>query len=103
MKNGHLSGEFVSDYSGTWMVSISAISGVDAGQENLLYLTVNGERLEESMIRTYRNEWNPSFTSVTGGRSVFLSLSAGDSVFLHADKAAGSVSKITTCFYLVAT
>ena len=93
-------GEFVSDFSETWMISVTVASGVDAGQENLLHLYLNGQRVEESAIRTYRNDWAPSYTAVTGGRTLFLSLSEGDSVILHADKITGSVSQVTTCFQL---
>ena len=58
-------GEFVSDFSETWMISVTVASGVDAGQENLLHLYLNGQRVEESAIRTNRNDWAPSYTAVT--------------------------------------
>ena len=76
-------GEFVSDFSETWMISVTVASGVDAGQENQEWL---GPKLHSGHS--------------TGGRTLFLSLSEGDSVILHADKITGSVSQVTTCFQL---
>ena len=92
-------GIFTAPLAGTWSISFSLYSMPNPGEYNLIYLYKNGQQIEETEHYTgHLSVGGSGRMWFTGGRNVFLSLDAGDTVEMRADSSGESTQIIMICY-----
>ena len=90
----HISGIFTVPETGVWRMSFSMESRVYSDEDNIAYLSLNGEGVDESEHRTYSQS---GVVQSTGGRQVTRELTAGDNIEIRATRMDGEYRRILFC------
>jgi len=75
-------GIFKCGQAGTYSVSWSCLNWLDGGGDNEIFLFRNGSRIEESLHLSHNDSGNQKI-SYTGGKTMILSLTSGDQLWLQ--------------------
>merc|ERR1712226_936700 len=78
-------GTFTCLTPGHYTVTYSGYSGLDPGEANYIYLSVNGERVEESEYYERTSSGLGEWIITQGSRSLILHLGLGDTLQLRTD------------------
>ena len=93
-------GIFTSPKSGVWLVSFSVVSTVRNKGNNWVWVYVNNKKLGHTEYRTKASNLSEGqFIASSGGRTLFLNLNRGDTVYLKTGIVADNVWHINTCFH----
>ena len=93
-------GIFTAPLAGTWSISFSLSSSPDPEDYNAIFLYKNGRQISETRHYT-GNHVGSGYVGFTGGRNVFLSLDAGDTVELRASSHGEGTDRILICYEYV--
>ena len=86
-------------FSGVWKISYGIESYQDNGDQNLAWLYINGEQIEESVHWTYY-DGSGGHVSTLSSRTLYMRLEAGDTISLRSGKLGHGLYEITLCFEL---
>ena len=81
--------------TGTWTISFSMMTTVNAGNFNYAYLYHNGEYMPETQHETFSLL---SSAGSTGGREVLVTAQQGDTLTLRSERLDYGFYHILTCF-----
>ena len=92
-------GVFTTPKSGLWLVSFSVVSTVYGKGDNFVFIYVK-LGTTENRVKASSNLKAWDWTASSGGRTIFLNLNKGDTVFLKTERvSSGTVWHINTCFH----
>ena len=94
-------GIFTAPLAGTWSISFSLFSDPEPGDYNWIYLYKNGQQIPETRHYNGHSEDGAGYMGFTGGRNVFLSLDAGDTVELRPEHLGEITRRILICYEYV--
>ena len=80
--------------SGAWKLTYNLQSRVDSGEQNIAYLFINGDQLDETEHKTYSGS---DFVRFTSGRVVTLEVSVGDKIEIRTTRMENWYYKIMFC------
>ena len=96
----HILGIFTSPKSGVWLVSFNMVTTSRSRGSNRVYVYVNNKKLGSTEYRVKAS--NPyEYIASSGGRTIFLNLNRGDTVYLKTDEVSDRVWNIISCFHFV--
>ena len=85
-------------FSGIWEVNYGTGSNQNSGDNNFVFLYLNGQKIEESVHETFYNS-DAGYVAGLGSRSLYMRLETGDTLSLRAEDI-NSLDQITVCFEL---
>ena len=88
-----------------WLVSFSLVSAVSHQGDNWVWVYVNKKKLEstENRVKSATLNQGGEYIVSSGGRTLFLNLNKGDTVYLKTGEVSDAVWHINTCFHFVST
>ena len=93
-------GIFTTPKSGVWLISFSVVSTVMSQGDNWVFVYVNNKKLANTENRVKTSDLKSGqFIASSGGRTLFLNLKKGDTVYLKTDGVSDTVWHINTCFH----
>ena len=92
---------FTAPRAGVYMISFSYRAINDAGEQTEVYVYKNSGQMGETLHYTYYSSDGSGQVSSTGGRTLYQSLEAGDTITLQTDTVTGDMWKIIFCLEFI--